>query len=185
MTRLAVNRKLSDLRSARDRHAVSATSLAVSEARMHALQSARALCQCVAESVQASTHKQVAGLVRRCLDAVFGSGAFGFDIRFEQKRGRTEAKLLFTHDGNEIDPVEAGSGGAMEVAAFALRLACLTLSTPQPRRLLVLDEPFKAVSQDNLPAVRELLEALAADTGTQILMVSHHEALRTGTVVTL
>lgn len=185
MTRQRLDRRITQLQTARSVASQQAATVATLADDYAASLQARKLCQEVAEAVQASAHAQISGLVRRCLAAVFGAGAFGFDIRFEQKRGKTEARLVFVEDGNEIDPTEAGSGGAMDVAAFALRLACLMLSAPKARRLLVIDEPFKMVANEHLPAVRDLLEALAEETGTQIIMVAHPEALRCGTVVSL
>jgi len=81
----------------------------------------------------------------------------------------------------------AAGGGVVDVAAFALRLSCLMLSKPPLRRILILDEPFKYVSERRgyRERVRQLLESLAEEMGIQILMVTHIEALQTGDIVEL
>jgi len=147
------------------------------------LAAAQEFIQRAAAAAQESAHRQVAAVVTRCLAAVFGADAYAFEIRFHRRRGRTEAELVFVRDGKAVDPVDAAGGGVLDVAAFALRLAALTLSRPRRRKLLVLDEPFRHLSSDFRPAVRRLLELLAAETGTQIIMVTHSEALACGTVV--
>lgn len=146
---------------------------------------AQQLVQVVAEQVQQQAHRQVASVVTRCLKAVFGEDSYEFQIIFERKRGRTEARLLFTRDGLEVEPLEAAGGGVVDVAAFALRLACLMLSMPRKRKLLVLDEPFRFVSQEYRPRVRELLLTLSKEMEVQILLVTHAEELVCGKVIEL
>lgn len=153
------------------------------KAKIADLKAAQELAQRVAEAVQESAHQQIAAVVTRCLGAVFGEDAYEFRIRFERKRGKTEAKLLFARDGLEVDPLSAAGGGVVDVAAFALRLACLVLSRPRKRLLLILDEPFKHLSKDYRPQVRRLVETLAKEMGVQFIFVSHAPDLATGKVV--
>lgn len=143
---------------------------------------AQKLAQQVAQQVQESAHAQVADVVSACLEAVFEE-PYTFRIVFEQKRGRTEARLVFERDGLEVDPLTASGGGVVDVASFALRVACLSMQRPRPRMLLILDEPFKFVSRCYLPRVRALLERMTEEQNIQILMVTHIDELRTGKVV--
>ena len=145
----------------------------------------RSLLQQLAENAQRSAHEQITQIVSKCLETVFEDEAYEFRIRFERKRGKTEAILEFVRDGNVIDPMSAAGGGAVDVAAFGLRLAALVLVRPQPRPLLVLDEPFRFVSRDYAPRVRDLLLALARDLNVQIIMVTHDSRLVAGKVVEL
>lgn len=149
------------------------------------LTDARGLVQQVAASVQASAHRQIASVVSRCLEAVFGEDAYRFRIDFDRKRGKTEARLLFERDGLVVSPTEAAGGGAVDVAAFALRLACLVLRRPRRRRLLVLDEPWKMLSREYRPAVRDLVQTLAREFGVQFVLVTHAPELAIGKVVEL
>ena len=147
---------------------------------------AQKILQAAAEAVQQQAHRRLASVVTRCLKAVFGEeDAYEFRIRFEQKRGKTEAQLLFARDGMEVDPVDAAGGGVIDVAAFALRTACLLLTVPPKRRLLVLDEPFKMLSRTYRARVRQLLITLAEEMSLQIIMVTHSEELIAGKVVEL
>ena len=146
---------------------------------------ARDIVQHAAQTVQENVHKQISVVVTKCLAAVFGANAYEFRIVFERKRNRTEARLVFTRDGNEYDPVDSTGGGCVSVAAFALRLACLLAKRPQPRKFICLDEAFAMVSRQYVPAVRTMLEVVCAEMGVQIVQVSHVPGLEAGTVIDL
>lgn len=147
---------------------------------------AQALAQAVAEEVQVRAHSRIAFVVTRCLRAVYGEGAYEFRVIFEQKRGRTEARLVFVDsEGEELDPTYDTEGGALDVASFALRLVCLMMTRPAPRRFVALDEPFRFVDDSHIDSVRELLLALADELGFQFLVITHDRGLCAGTVVEL
>lgn len=111
--------------------------------------------------------------------------AYEFQIKFERKRGRTEASLRFLRRGLDVDPLSASGGGMIDVAAFALRVACLMLHRPRLSRVVVIDEGFKFVSSQYRENVRSMLEGLAEDLGIQIVQVTHIEELETGKVIEL
>ena len=133
---------------------------------------AQKIVQAIAERVQHEAHKQVASVVSRCLSAVFEEDAYDFQVRFEQKRGKTEARLMFVRDNLDLDPCSESGGGAVDVASFGLRLVSLLLNKPRRRRLLVLDEPFSRLRgseyQEN---VNQLLPTLAREMDVQIVLV--------------
>jgi DNA repair exonuclease SbcCD ATPase subunit len=138
----------------------------------------------MAQAVQQKAHQRIASVVSSCLAAVFDD-PYEFKIHFEQKRGRTEARLTFLRDGLEVNPIDSSGGGAVDVAAFALRAACLVMNRPRLRRVLILDEPFKFVSEDYQPAVRSMLEQLSRDLGLQIIMVTHNKEYEIGKIIKL
>lgn len=181
--RKALDRSLAELDHAKRKVVEERAALKSAKQSAEDLASAQAIVQEVAETVQSHAHRRIASVVTRCLETVFGEDAYEFRIDFEKKRGKTEARLLFCRDGLEIDPLTAAGGGVVDVAAFALRLVCLVLSKPPKRRLLVLDEPFRFLSRDHTPAVRQLLLSLAEEMKVQIILVTHNAALRAGKVV--
>jgi DNA repair exonuclease SbcCD ATPase subunit len=147
--------------------------------------SAQKLLQSIAVATQEVVHKQLVAVVTKCLKAVFGEDAYGFKIRFEQKRGKTEAVFVFTADGEEYtDLTEEKAGGQIEVAAFGLRLACLMMLRPKKRRLLILDEPFKNVNgSEYQERVAGLLVQLAEEMDVQLIVVSDDDWLHVGNVI--
>jgi len=147
---------------------------------------AQKVVQEAACAVQEAAHSRIASVVSRCLKAVFGDDCYEFVITFERKRGRTEAALSLRKDGMELtEPMEEVGGGVIDVAALALRVACLLSTVPRSRLLLVLDEPLKHLSASCRPAARVLLETLAEELGIQIIMVTHSNALKIGNVIEL
>lgn len=145
---------------------------------------AQEIMQHLAQAVQQQAHARIAEVVSICLSTVFDH-PYQFHIAFDRKRGRTEARLCFVRDGEELDPMTASGGGVVDVAAFALRVSCLCLHRPPLRRLLVLDEPFRFVSEVYQDNIRTMLEKLAEDMGLQIVMVTHNRNLAAGTIVRL
>jgi DNA repair exonuclease SbcCD ATPase subunit len=145
---------------------------------------AQRVAQAVAQAVQQQAHEQIARVVSRSLAAVFDD-PYEFRVHFEQKRGKTEARLSFERNGFQVDPLSAAGGGVVDVAAFALRLACLMLSRPPRRRLLILDEPFRFLSVENCERMRQLLELLSEEMDVQFVITTHQRRLRAGKVVEL
>ena len=182
--RQTLDRLLADYRLAESQ--VNAESKALVDAESlitHAIE-AQQFIQNVAERVQRLAHERVAGVVTRCLESVFGEGSFEFKIDFQQKRVRTEARLLFVRNGKEED-LDASCGGAIDVASFALRLACLVLSKPKKRLFLCLDEPMKNVNgEEYQERVGEMIMTLAKELGVQFLIVTDDNWLKIGKVVT-
>jgi len=147
-------------------------------------QQAQEILQFVAQGIQQQAHEKISVVVSSCLSAVF-EDPYEFKILFERKRGRTEATLLFTRRGMDVDPLSATGGGVVDVAAFALRIACLMLHRPRLSKVVVLDEPFKFVSAEYREAVRAMLENLSKDLGIQIIMVTHSEEYEIGRIIKL
>lgn len=148
------------------------------------LLAAQEIFQQVAQKVQQQAHSRISGVVTKCLGIVF-EDPYEFRIGFERKRGKTEARLLFVRDGHEVDPKRAAGGGVVDIAAFALRVACLSLRVPRLRSLIVLDEPFRFVAVANRLRIRAMLEVLAIELGFQFVIVTHQEELKIGTLVEL
>lgn len=158
--------------------------LSTAESVLSAAQDAQEILQHLAQAVQQKAHERISKVVTSCLAAVFDD-PYDFKITFDQKRGKTEASLRFVRRGLEVEPLRAAGGGTVDVAAFALRVACLMLHRPRLSRVLVLDEPFRFVSAQYQDKVRAMLEGLAKDMGLQMVMVTHNEALATGKVIEL
>lgn len=146
---------------------------------------AQSILQGVAQSVQQAAHTKIAAVVSECLRAVF-TVPYEFQILFERKRGRTEARLIFIREGEEYEPLPDAGGGVIDIAAFALRVACLVLSRPPLRRVLILDEPFAHCKPPEVlgPRICELLETLADEFGIQFIIIpSIEEHFRVGRTI--
>ena len=143
---------------------------------------AQRIIQTIASTIQEQAHHKIASVVSRCLNSIFDE-PYSFKIIFERKRGKTEARLVFVRGDLELDPLTASGGGVVDIAAFALRLACLVLSLPQKRKTLILDEPFKFLSKEYRPRVKQMLEVLSQEMGVQFIMVTHIPELECGKLI--
>lgn len=154
------------------------------EKRVAQCEEAQGIVQRVAQAIQIEAHKKIAGIASRCLEATF-EGRYELQIKFERKRGKTEAKLMFLEDGNEIEEGEATSGGVLDVAAFALRVARIVMSRPKRRFLIILDEPFKHMAVENQAKMGALIKSLAKDLGMQFIIATHSQYLKVGKIINL
>ena len=145
---------------------------------------AQTVLQGIATTLQGKAHKKISSIVTSCLRGIF-EDPYEFQIEFEKKRGKTEARLMFVKAGVQHEPMGAAGGGVVDVAAFAMRLAALVLAKPNQRRVLILDEPFKFLNAARRPRVRVMLEQLSNDLGVQFIIVTHAEEIEAGTVVEL
>ena len=137
---------------------------------------ARAVIQTVARQTQEGLEFRLNELVSLAMASVFEE-PYELKCRFEERRGKTECDLVFTRGGNEVDPMGESGGGAVDVAAFALRVAVWSMARPRSVPVLVLDEPFRFVSRDLQTKASALLKEVSERLGLQILMVSHSEDL--------
>lgn len=136
---------------------------------------AQQLIQLVAAEAQQRVHSKIALIVSRCLSSLFGKKAYKFEIRFDKKRGKTEAVLFFRRGKLEVDPMEASGGGVIDIASFALRVACILSAVPRLRKLIVLDEPYRHLALDLRPLAMTLMQELAGELDIQFIIVSHFD----------
>ena len=134
---------------------------------------ARALIQEIAQETQQEIEFHISNLVTLAISIVFPDDDIKFVTRFVQRRNKTECDLLFEEDGNEYRPLDGSGYGAVDIAAFALRLALWSLNPSS--EVMILDEPFRDVSPDLQSRVGEMLKTLSDKLGIQIVMVSHAE----------
>lgn len=184
MTTTEANAKLIRLLADRD-HAdrqvqEERVALQAAKDRQAAALEAQGIVQAVAAGVQAAAHSQIAGLVSRCLRAVFGEQAYVFAIDFKRARGKTEATLTFRRGGLVLDkPMEEAGGGCVAVAAFALMLSRLLLARPRRRPVLCLDEPLERLKgAEYQERAGALVTLLARELGVQLIIASNEPWLQ-------
>jgi DNA repair exonuclease SbcCD ATPase subunit len=139
-------------------------------ARMVACEEALVFVQEVAQRTQEQLTIHIEDVVNTALDTCF-PGEYQFQLRFEIKRNKTEARLVFLKNGYEIEPMDASGGGVVDVASFALRIAAWSLG--KTRNTICLDEPMKFLSRDLQPRAGEILSEISKKLGIQFIMVSH------------
>lgn len=136
------------------------------------LEKAQALIQFIAQATQEQLRYHISELISLALASVFEE-PYEFDVDFVQRRNQVECDLWFVRDGNRISPMTASGGGAVNVAAFALRVACHALKSPKSRSVLILDEPFQNVKGEeaNIKCI-QMVKEVSKRLGLQVIMVS-------------
>ena len=141
------------------------------------LRDAQAIVQCVAQATQEKLRYHISKLVSLALEAVFDD-PYQLNLDFVLKRNRSEAELTFSRDdGDKVHPMSASGGGAVDVAAFALRVSLWNLERPRSRNVIVLDEPFRFLSSDLQPKASEMLKQISSKLGIQFIVITHEEEL--------
>ena len=140
------------------------------KSRMEAAEKALVFVQDVAQKTQQQLVIHIQDVVNTALETCF-PGEYTFQLVFEIKRNKTEARLVFMKGGYEIDPMEASGGGVVDVASFALRIAAWSLGRTD--NVVCLDEPMKFLSRDLQPRAGEILQEISRKLGLQFIMVSH------------
>ncbi len=136
----------------------------------------------VGEAVQLSSQLALSEIVSKCLKVVFGD-EYKFQFEMKRKRNKTVAIPQFFKDGQALPAQNAIGGGIIDVASFAMRITTIAMTSPGVRSLVILDEPFKHVSENYHEKIKDMLEKLSSDLGIQIVMVTHNKKLITGKVI--
>lgn len=157
--------------------------LATASREVLAADTALALLHTVRDETTARMQGTVAELCTDGLRVVFGDPELRLEIRSVERRGVVESDLVLVRDGLETSPLEGNGGGLVADAAAMMRLVLVRLlSLRGIMPLLVMDEPFAALSEDRREAMAETLYQIAQALGIQVLTVTHADEFALGNV---
>ena len=143
---------------------------------------AREILREVGLRTQQQLQYHISEITSLALEAVFSdtpNGPYSLVVEFIERRNKTECDLLFERKGSRVDPLSASGGGAVDVAAFALRTASWSMMQPKSRPVLILDEPFKCLKgEDANLKVLDMVKEVSQKLGMQIIMVSDERVNR-------
>ncbi len=136
---------------------------------------ARVVLQKVAQQTQNQLVFRISELVELCINSIFDT-EYKFILNFIQKRNKTEAEIYIEDEQGryEISPAD----GMGNIVAFALRIVLWDLYKPKSCSTIVLDEPFKDLSQDKQERVGMLLKMLSQQLGLQFIIVTHKSDIK-------
>lgn len=135
------------------------------------------ISQIVAELTQEEVIVSINDLVTSALHAVFPEDPYDFKLEITRKNNRTQAEPNFIRDGHNVKPADNAGVGSANVGAVSLRVGLLSMDESNPRRLLILDEPFRDLSRDKHGLAALLIDKISRDLGIQILIASHSTSL--------
>jgi DNA repair exonuclease SbcCD ATPase subunit/DNA repair exonuclease SbcCD nuclease subunit len=103
------------------------------------------------------------------------SNIVDFDVFF-QEDGR-KLDILIKHPAHDPRPIEMGSGAEKTVAAMAIRLALLSVSSLPKGNIFILDEPGTALDADNMEGFIRILQLIKMYFKT-VILISHVDSLK-------
>ena len=118
----------------------------------------------------------ISDITSLALEAVFPD-PYALQVEFIQRRNKTECDLYFVRDGEKVDPLSASGGGAVDVAAFALRIASWSMTKPRTRNVIILDEPLRFLSANLQERASSMIKELSDKLGIQFIVVTHEPIL--------
>jgi len=133
---------------------------------------ARSIAQLVAKKTQQRIEYRIGTLVTMALSAIFKED-YEFNIRFVERRNKTELDFILIKNNQESDDIISSSGGGViDVISFALRCAVWALKK-KSRNVFILDEPFKFLSRDLQSKASSMIKAVSDELKLQFIIVSH------------
>ena len=98
-----------------------------------------------------------------------------FEVFFEDDGKRLD--IFIKHPRHEPRPLEMGSGAEKTIAAMAIRLALLSVSSLPKSDIFILDEPGTALDEDNMQGFVDILDLIRSYFKT-VLLISHLDSLK-------
>ena len=98
-----------------------------------------------------------------------------FEIFFEDDGKKMN--VFIKHPRHEARPLEMGSGAEKTLAAMAIRLSLLSVSSLPKGDLFILDEPGTALDEENMEGFIRILELIKTYFKT-VLLISHLDSLK-------
>lgn len=137
---------------------------------------AREIVRNVGMKTQQQLQFHISDIVSLALDSVFDD-PYELKVEFIQRRNKTECDLTFQRGGEQMDPLSASGGGAVDVASFALRIASWAMMNPRSRNVIVLDEPLRFLSEDHQEQASRIIKELSDRLKLQFLIITHEPLL--------
>ena len=137
---------------------------------------AREIVRAVGMATQKQLQFHISDITSLALEAVFPD-PYSLEVEFIQRRNKTECDLFFVRNGMKVDPLTASGVGAVDVATFALRIASWSMAMPRSRNTIILDEPFRYLSEDYQEKASMMLKEISEKLDIQFIIISHNETL--------
>ena len=103
------------------------------------------------------------------------SNIVDFEVFFEDDGKRLN--IFIKHASYDPRPLEMGSGAEKTIAAMAIRLALLSVSSLPKGDIFILDEPGTALDADNMEGFVRILDVVKTYFKT-VLLITHLDSLK-------
>jgi chromosome segregation ATPase len=140
------------------------------------LEKASSIIRIVGLETQQQLQFHISDITSLAMEGIFPD-PYKVQLEFVEKRGKTECDILFDRNGNQVKPLDAVGGGAVDVASFALRIASWSMAMRKTRNVILLDEPMRFLSSAYQENASEMIKEVSQKLGIQFVIVSHNQIL--------
>ena len=118
----------------------------------------------------------ISDITSLALESVFPN-PYALQVEFVERRNKTECDLFFVRDDEKYDPIGDSGVGAIDVAAFALRIASWSMQRPHTRNVVIMDEPFRFLSANYQESASQMIKEISKRLGIQFIIITHEQTL--------
>lgn len=145
---------------------------------LHHHEKAKEIVREVGMQTQQQLQYHISDITSLALESIFDD-PYELRVEFVKRRDKVECDLLFVRNGEGVDPLSASGGGAVDTAAFALRIASWSMRSPRSRNTIILDEPLRFLSEDLQEKASMMIKQLSEKLGLQFIIITHEPTLAT------
>ena len=98
-----------------------------------------------------------------------------FEVFFENSEEKLD--IYIKHPKYDARPIELGSGAEKTLAAMAIRLALLNVSSLPKGDIFILDEPGTALDEENMEGFIRIID-LVKSQFKNVILISHLDSLK-------
>lgn len=137
---------------------------------------AKEILKSIGLKTQQQLQYHISDIASLALDAVFEE-PYELLLEFVERRDKTECDIVFAKEGEKVNPLTESGGGAVDIAAFALRIASWSMQYPKTRNTIFLDEPMKNLSPEYRERGSNMLKTVSQRLGIQLIIINHEPIL--------
>lgn len=134
----------------------------------------------VAESERSSVKERVESLITSCLRSVYDD-SYRLEFKYGTKASRSSVEILVTKECSDglivTRDIDGIGGGVADSISVPLKLIVL-LNDENFSKVLICDEQGKHLDSYRIESFGEFLREISSSLGVQIIMCTHHEALK-------
>lgn len=142
------------------------------------LEKAHEIVKLVGGETQQQLHYHISDITSLALEGVFDN-PYKLILDFVERRGKVECDILFEREGTTIKPKRASGFGTLDIASLALRIACWSMQSPRTRSTIVIDEPFRNLSDKYHEPASQMVKEISEKLCIQFIISTHTPALAT------
>lgn len=139
---------------------------------LHNLIEAKEIIKLVGLETQKTLQFHISDIASLALESIFQE-PYKLVLEFVERRNKTECDIMFEREGIHFDPLDSSGVGAVDVAAFALRIASWSMAVKRTRNTIILDEPMRFLSAEYQENASEMIREISKKLGIQFIIITH------------